>query len=124
MLWNSRKSFSPPVDIIQTNDFIVIIVELAGVKSEDFDIRLTNNRLIIQGIRHRPSLESQAYHRVEIGYGEFRLEVPISWSVQEDIVSAVYTDGFLRIDLPRVPEKQIQVMHLANKEQDENPDDQ
>ncbi len=124
MLWKSHKSFSPPVDIVETREHIVILVELAGVKSEDFDIRLTNNQLVIQGVRHRPSLESQAYHRVEIGYGDFRLNIPISWSVQEEIVSAVYNDGFLRIDLPRIPEKQIHVIHTDNKEQDTNPDDQ
>ena len=112
MLWNARKNFSPPVDVVETDEHIVILIEIAGMNSEDFNIRLANNYLVVHGMRHRPQIEGKAYHRVEIGFGEFRLDIPLIWSVQQEIVSAVYQDGFLRIDLPRLPEKHIRIVNL------------
>jgi len=54
-------------------------------------------------------LQNAAYHQVEIGYGEFRVEVAIYWSLQRDSVTASYRDGLLQIELPRQGESQITV---------------
>jgi HSP20 family molecular chaperone IbpA len=37
---------------------------------------------------------------VEIGYGEFRVEVQLSHMVERDHVNATYRDGFLQLELP------------------------
>jgi HSP20 family protein len=126
MLWRSMNNFSPPVDVIELSDHIIILVEVAGMRAEDFNISLANNNLVISGVRRRPDIsgDSKAYHRVEIGFGEFRLDIPLSWSLQQEIASAVYRDGFLQVDLPRRPEKQIPIVSTAGAtEQDIVSDD-
>ena len=112
-----HQEFSPPVDVVELPDQIIILVEIAGMQAQDFNISLVNQTLVISGVRHRPPFENQgAYHRVEIGFGEFRLDLPLPWSVQKDVVSATYRDGFLKIDLPRQAEKQIQIAETTEQD--------
>jgi len=128
MLWTLSKNFTPPFDVIEVGDRIVVLVEIAGMQAEDFSINLTNRHLVISGTRRRPVAGGTAYHRVEIGFGEFRLDIPLPWTVKQDQVNAVYREGFLQIDLPRRSEQQIPVagtdqsIHAA--ERDKSSDDQ
>jgi HSP20 family protein len=125
MLWrpNSSSSFEPPYDVIELAEKIIILIEVAGVDPNDFRIDLINKRLIVTGVRHRPALDSQAHHRVEIGYGEFRVVVQLQWSVQQNNVSAIYRDGFLQIDLPRQAERRIQIVNVDKKQGKEADDE-
>ena len=125
MFWRPNSSkFTPPYDVIELAGKIIVMVEVAGMSASDLKISLSRDRLVVTGIRHRPNLDSQAaHHRVEIGFGEFRLEVPLSWSVEQGLVSASYRDGFLQIELPRHTEKRIRINNLE-KQQDETADDE
>ena len=95
---------------------MLVVVEIAALRPTDLSITLLEDRLVIAGTRERPVLQNAAYHQVEIGYGEFRVEIALQWSVQRDGVSATYRDGLLAVELPRQPESQISV-------KDENPKD-
>lgn len=119
MLWRNSRNFSPPVDLIETPEEIVVMIEVAGMRAEDFNITVGSGSLVITGVRRRPILDSPAYHRVEIGFGEFRIEIPLPWSLQYDFVNANYQDGFLQISLPRIPEQQIPIMTLDEEQDDE-----
>jgi HSP20 family protein len=119
----TKRPFVPPFDVTELADRIVILIEVAGMNAEDFNITLTNDRLTVSGVRHRPNQDSGAYHRVEIGFGEFRVNVPLLWSVQTHSVSATYREGFLRVDLPRTQNKRIPVVTaVESTEQDINDD--
>ena len=126
-MWRSNASnrFSPPYDVIELKDRIIIVVEVAGIKAEDVKINLTDKRLVIHGVRKRPDFTGAANHRMEIGYGEFGLDISLSWFIKQQAVSASYRDGFLQVELPRQPEKQIRVVSGADKEkQDKAADDE
>ncbi len=115
-LVRSARRFSPPTDIIELDDQIVVLVELAGMRGEDFKIALYNQTLTISGVRQRPDLEATAYHRAEIGFGEFRVSIPMPWSVVEDEVTASYRQGFLRVDLPRQQSQHIHIVDVNASE--------
>ena len=108
-VWHPSQRFIPPTDVVEFPDKVLVLVEIAALRSSDLNITLLDNRLVISGTRERPPLHDAAYHQVEIGYGEFRVEVNLQWSVQRDAVSASYRDGMLEIELPRQPESQIPV---------------
>lgn len=111
-----NRRFTPPTDIIELEDQIVILVELAGMRADGFKIALYNQSLIITGTRERPPLPDAAYHQAEIGFGEFRLAVPMPWLVEGDSVNASYRNGFLRIDLPR---QEAQRVHIVDVQDDD-----
>jgi len=88
---------------------VLVVVEIAALRPTDLSITLLEDRLVIAGTRERPTLQNAAYHQVEIGYGEFRVEIALQWSVQRDGVSATYRDGLLAVELPRQAESHISV---------------
>ncbi|MCC6614442.1 MAG: Hsp20/alpha crystallin family protein [Anaerolineae bacterium] len=110
VVWRgSNRRFSPPTDVIELPDKLLVVVEIAGMRAGDFNVVLLEGRIAITGVRERPSREHAAFHQVEIGYGEFRIEVSLPWSIDRDQVSANYRDGFLQVELPRLAQVQIRV---------------
>jgi HSP20 family protein len=126
MVWRPNTQFHPPTDVIELSDRLVVRIEVAGVRPDDFNVSLMNHHLVITGRRDRPALEGAAYHRVEIGYGEFRVQVALPWEVAADDVNASYREGFLQIELPRQAETVVRVVDVSidDEEEGEATDDQ
>lgn len=101
-------AWRPPTDMYETDEAIIIRVEVAGMREADFTISLTERSLTIRGIR-QDTPERRAYHQLEIPFGEFSSEVELPYAVVSDKVDAVYRDGFLRITLPIAQPKHIKV---------------
>ena len=118
MMLRTNRQFTPPTDVIELADKLLVTVEIAGMRTSDFNIVLHNRRLTVIGTRHRASGEVAAYHQVEIGFGEFRIDLDLPWSSDRDAVTATYEQGFLTIELPRKPVEQVRVVDLNEKEQD------
>jgi HSP20 family protein len=118
MIRRANRRFTPPTDVIEFPDRLVVLIEIAGMRTEDFQITLLNRNLIVNGFRNRPPFDNPAYHQVEIGFGEFRVEIGLPWPVQQDEVNASYGEGFLQIDLPRLGTEHIHVTTADNEEQE------
>lgn len=110
--WNASRpasAWNPPTDVYENEDGVVVQVEIAGMRPEDFTIILDERRLLITGVRRDPELK-KTYYQMEIAYGEFRVEVDLPWRADPDCVEATYEAGFLRVFLPRPPACRIQPM--------------
>lgn len=118
MFIRSNRPFNPPVDVVELTDKLLVIVEIAGMAAGDFNITLNNRRLTVAGQRERPPLPHTAYYQVEIGYGEFQIELTLPWPADRSTVSATYKHGFLQIELHRRPADQVWVVDLNTEEQD------
>ena len=98
----------PPTDVYETEQDVIVRVEVAGMREDDFLISLTGDRLSVRG--NRPDIqEKRAYHQMEIPFGEFSLEVKLPAPVLADQVVAEYQDGLLRLVFPKDKPKRIQV---------------
>lgn len=118
VVWRQGNQFSPPADIFELADYLIVLVEIAGMRTSDFHIALLERSLVISGQRERPVLDSPAYFQVEIGYGEFRIEVAVPWSVKRDEINAAYKDGFLRVELPKRHVQQVNVVDNDSQKQE------
>ena len=107
--WTVRSSaWSPPTDVYETEDAIIVRVEVAGMREEDFEIALEDGFLKISGTR--PDVpERRAYHQMEIRFGKFSTAVGLPAPVNVDKSHAEYEDGFLTITLPKARPNFIQV---------------
>lgn len=110
MKWrNGMRShvWRPATDVYETEDTVVVRVEIAGMREEDFEISLMGQVLTIRG--SRPDIqERRAYHQMEIFFGDFSTEVELPTPILSEQVSAEYQQGFLRLvfmkDIPkRIP---------------------
>jgi HSP20 family protein len=107
---NARAhAWRPPTDMYETDEAVVVRVEVAGMQEEDFSISLTGKLLSIRGLRMEQP-ERRAYHQMEIFFGEFLSEVELPCAVLSEGVTAEYQSGFLRIVLQKDRPKKIQVV--------------
>jgi HSP20 family protein len=99
----------PPTDVFETEDQIVVQVEIAGVRQSDLAVSLQDRRLIISGTRSDHGPSQRAYHQMQVRFGNFAAEVELAAPIDENGIDATYTDGFLRVVLPKLKPRQIDV---------------
>lgn len=98
----TSRPWSPAVDILETDDALIVKADLPNVKIEDIDIRVENQTLSLSGKRKFEKDENvKGYHRIERSYGEFVRSFAVPSTVDTDKVSADYKDGVLTVTMPR-----------------------
>jgi HSP20 family protein len=98
----SGDRWQPDVDVFETEAGIVVVVELAGVRSDDVRVTVDGEVLRVSGIRRVPErTDLKRLLQMEIAAGPFerRLRIPIAFD--RDQVSAHLADGYLTVTLPR-----------------------
>lgn len=100
----SSRTWSPVVDIIETESDLVVRAELPGMSREDIDIEVTGESLNIKGERKFDEAAKDSYIRVERPYGPFQRSFSIGVPVQPDKVKASYRDGMLEVIIPKAEE--------------------
>lgn len=102
------SGWCPPTDVYETDQFVVVRVEVAGLRQEDFRVLLHNRRLRVEGVRHDPAAKL-VYQQMEIPYGPFCSEVELPSQVDEERVEASYEDGFLTVVLAKAGPHKINI---------------
>ncbi len=105
--------WAPSIDVAETDDEIVVTVELPGVKQDDVDITVTDDILILKGEKkEEKEIKKENYHRVERSYGSFQRSINLPTGVQADKAKATYNNGVLYVTIPKAEEakpKQIKI---------------
>ena len=108
-MWSSERlrmlvqgRWSPDTDVYETASSIEVLVDLAGVDEDDFEVHLFEDALVVEGRRQLPAAaEAAVYHAAGIRQGLFQVEIPLSAPVDGERVDARYDRGLLRITLPK-----------------------
>jgi HSP20 family protein len=103
----------PSVDVAETQEKILVRVEVPGMKQEDIQIEFENGLLTLKGERKLAKEDTGlTYHRVERAYGNFNRTFTLPRTVDPEKISASYRDGILEIEVPKKEEakpKQIKI---------------
>lgn len=103
--WLSQRTFFPTLDVHETDDAIVVEVDLPGVRPTDFDVHVTEHVLTIRGERKfEEKSASHVAHQQERRRGVFSRSVTLPVPVREEMVTAEYRDGVLTVTLPKTSE--------------------
>jgi HSP20 family protein len=95
-------AWSPAVNILESEDGILISADLPGLKAEDVDVTVDNGVLTIRGERaFEEAREGSTYHRVERWYGSFERSFTIPNSVDPSKIEAKFSHGEMTITLPK-----------------------
>jgi HSP20 family protein len=109
--WSVRRRphlWRPPTDVYETDEAFVVLVEVAGMREAAFSVSLDKQLLMIRGMR-ADSPGAKAYHHMEIAYGDFATEVKLAVAIEASSIQAAYSDGFLRVVLPKAQPKRIPI---------------
>jgi HSP20 family protein len=104
--------WSPPVDIFETAESIVIRVEVPGIEQQALDVEIKDSSVIVQGDRKFEEVDGRDYHRVERAYGTFRRVFSLPIVVRQDQIHAVLKNGVLELTLlkeEKAKPKRVQV---------------
>lgn len=103
--WSSSMgTWSPPIEVKETDGRLNICTELPGLRKEDIKVELTAEGLVISGERKREQEEKRGgIYRSERSYGSFTRIIPIPDEAQIDQAKATFENGVLTVDVP-VPE--------------------
>lgn len=100
-----RRLFTAPnpckTDIREDKEKYVIEAEMPGFKKEDIKLDIDGDYLILSAERNSEKEDKDGkYIRRERSYGSFKRSFDIS-GVNADSIKAEYTDGILKLDLPK-----------------------
>ena len=97
----ARGVWSPPVDILERGNEIVLKMDLPEMSQSEIDIKVEENTLIVQGERKFIKETSEEnYLQIERPYGTFRRTFTIPRGIDHEGIKASYKDGVLRVVLP------------------------
>jgi HSP20 family protein len=97
--------WSPPVDVFDNKDAIVLKAELPGLGPDDIDIEVDDNVLTIKGERKfEEKVEEGRYYRLERAYGSFSRSLTLPQGVKADEISANFEGGVLEVRVPKADE--------------------
>jgi HSP20 family protein len=111
---SATTTWSPAVDIFETEGEIVVKAELPGMDRKDITLHLENNVLTLKGERRfEKDTKDENYHRIERSYGVFSRSFSIPATVDEEKIRADYKDGVLKIALPKKEQAKPKQIRIA-----------
>jgi HSP20 family protein len=91
-----------PVDVLDTNDEVVVKASLPGVKPEDIDISLTGQVLTLKGeSKEEHEEKAENWYRRERRQGSFVRQIQLPTEVDSGRAEAVFENGVLRLAIPK-----------------------
>ena len=96
------RPWAPAVDIMETENELVLKADVPGVALKDIVIQLENGTLTVKGERkYEKEEKSKGFHRMERSYGTFVRYFTVPDTVDAEHVHAAYEAGVLTITLPK-----------------------
>jgi HSP20 family molecular chaperone IbpA len=91
------------VDVYQTSSEIIIKAMVAGVRSDELDITITREMVVIKGTRSAErSISDSDYFHKELYWGAFSRTILLPYEVEPDEADATEKNGLLTIRLPKI----------------------
>jgi HSP20 family protein len=99
----SQRAWQPAADLYETENAVVALVELAGVRQDEIELVVARNALTIRGERkdHGEGGERR-YSQLEIPFGPFERTLHFSTAVNPDTATASFQSGLLQVVMPRM----------------------
>lgn len=100
-------AFAPPVDLCETEDVIVVQVELPGVRAADIKVGLTSTQLTVCGQKKKGAPRQRVLSHLcsERSYGPFSRTIPLRWTVGVREATAELRNGILFVRLPKLRDR-------------------
>ena len=109
----STSSFVPTAEISETEEAILLNLELPGIDAKDLNIQVSKDQVSISGERKEETkVEEKGYSRSEFRYGSFHRVISLPRNVQNNAIKAEYKDGILRLVLPKAEEEKNKVVKV------------
>ncbi|MCJ7443827.1 MAG: Hsp20/alpha crystallin family protein [Methanotrichaceae archaeon] len=97
-----RDIITPLVDIRETEEAIILVMDLPGVDKQDVDINIVEGKLhIVAERRSDTEVSEKEYHKRERIYTKFDRILNLPVAVKAEEANAKLTNGILEVTLPK-----------------------
>jgi len=109
----STRTFDPSIDVHASDNEVVFVCDVPGIKQDDLEITLENHVLTIKGTR---KFEGKENEQVMLGraYGSFNRSYTLPDYVDDENLSARLADGVLTIRIPKQPKAKPKKIQITN----------
>ncbi len=109
---SSRWLRTPPIDIYETEDGLMLRADLPGVTPESLELQVQDNKLTLFGrVESELPDDSRLVHQ-EYHVGDFLRSFILSADLDHDRISARLSDGVLQLNLPRSEQTRPRKIHV------------
>ncbi len=96
---------TPPVDLVDKGDTLVLRSEMPGVKKQDIKIAVGEDDISISGkVERKKEEKDEDYYCCERAYSAWQRTIPLPVKVKAEEAKATYENGILEITLPKAEE--------------------
>lgn len=106
---NEIPGGGPPVDIYETEDFLIVDVDLPGIKPEEILIKVLDDLLILEGIRQGINQEGLRFICMERSRESFRKVIRLPIEIESERGKASYNNGVITIIFPKVKSRVVKL---------------
>jgi HSP20 family protein len=99
------RRWIPAMDLVETEDHLVLRGDLPGMTEDDVDIEIKDGVLTVSGERKADQEEKgEGYHRVERSFGRFSRSLSLPQGIDAERVEANFDSGVLEVRIPKPAE--------------------
>ena len=113
--WDNFSNLSkiPAAELSETDDALLLKLEVPGMEAKDLDIQVMADKVAIAGERKSETKsEDKGVTRSEFHYGKFSRVIPLPSRIQNTNVTAEYKDGILNVTLPKSEDEKNKVVKV------------
>ncbi len=108
--------WSPPVDILESDDRIVLRADLPGVEQDDIELRVEDGTLILRGQRKSiAEVRPEDMHRSERPHGTFVRSFSLPQNIDLAAIRASQKNGVLEVVMPKKQESKAKAIRIEVK---------
>jgi HSP20 family protein len=101
----TARRWIPAMDLVETDDHLILRGDLPGMTEDDIDIEIKDNVLTVSGERKSDHEEKgEGFHRVERSFGSFSRSLTLPQGIDADQVEANFDKGVLEVRVPKPAE--------------------
>ena len=110
-------TWTPSVDVEETEKEILVKADLPGVDPKDVEITIRHGALFLRGEKkHEKEEKGKNFHRIERFGGTFFRSIPLPVGANESNVTATSCKGVVTVTIPKKPEAQPKKITVQAKE--------
>jgi HSP20 family protein len=111
----ARTTFLPRADIYETEDNVVVTVDMPGASQDTINITLEKNILTITADSTHGSPDGYALAFAEFEAGDYERSFQLTDQINQDAIEAIYKDGVLKLILPKAEAAKARKISVKTK---------
>ena len=113
---NGGSTWLPALDVWETEDELVLAVDLPGIEEKDISVEVDDGVLTVSGERSRETEEkNDRYYRFERRFGQFSRSVTLPQGIDASGVKAEFENGVLQVHIPKPEERKPTRIQIGDR---------